>query len=100
MKLTIAAAIIVLSGAAYGQTYNPLETTDQLRQRRSAENHDAYRSQGNQAPLGGYREPLGSPSPSGTERPGYTSPTPDYRRPSQDSRDDLIGGSRQKARPW
>lgn len=100
MKHIIAAALVTLSSSAYCQTYNPLETTDQLRQRRSAENYDTYRQNGNQAPLGGYREPLGSPSPSGTERPGYASPAPDYRRPAQDSRDNLIGGSRQKTRPW
>lgn len=86
MKTIIAIALATLSGLASAQTYRPFETTDQLRQRRSAENYDTYRRNDNQAPLGGYREPLGSPSPRGTERPGYE------RRDSQSNQNSRRGG--------
>lgn len=64
------------TGSAAAQTRNLLETTEQARQRHSAERWNQYQQHGNRAPLGGYRERLGDPAPYGTERPGYTSPQP------------------------
>ena len=54
--------------------WNLLETTDEARQRHSAERYEIYRNNGYRAPLGGYPERFGDPAPYGTERPGYTSP--------------------------
>ena len=55
---------------------NLFETTDQARQRHSAERWNQYEQRGYRAPLGGYQERLGDPAPRGTEQPGYTSPQP------------------------
>lgn len=71
-SLSVIALAIFVSYPAYA--WNPLETTDEARQRHSAERYEQYRNNGYQAPLGGYREKLGDPAPYGTERPGYTSP--------------------------
>ncbi len=75
MKRLLLATMLVLNGmggavAQYGQPLR-METTDQARQRHSAENYGTYRQNQNQVPLGGYSERLGDPSPVGTERPGY-----------------------------
>lgn len=51
------------------------ETTGEARQRHSAERYESYRNNQNRSLLGGYdSEKLGDTAPSGTERPGYTSP--------------------------
>jgi hypothetical protein len=79
MKIAISIAAVVLASSAFAQTYRPLETTDQARQRQSSENYDTYRNRGNDAPLGGYNRPLGDPDVRGVERPGYVSPSPTYQ---------------------
>lgn len=66
----------LLPSLAAAQGY---ETIEQSRQRHSAQNYDTYRNNGNQAPLGGYQERLGDPSPAGTLRPGYVET---YRQPN------------------
>lgn len=95
MKLIVCfAALSALSLSAMAQsTYRPLETIDEARERRSAENYNTYRDNRRQAPLGGYNEPLGSPSPRGTERPGYSPP---YNSSGNrfDNRIDRASGSR------
>lgn len=71
-SLVLIALAAAVSLPAYA--WNPLETTDEARQRHSAERYDTYRNNGYQAPLGGYQEKLGDPAPYGTDRPGYSSP--------------------------
>ena len=39
--------------------WKPFETTNEARQRHSAERYETYRNNGYEAPLGGYREKLG-----------------------------------------
>ena len=46
-----------------------LETTDQARERHSAERYQHQQRHG--TPLGGYHEPLGDTAPRGTLSPGY-----------------------------
>ena len=79
MKWTIALVLIALAGPASAQS-RWLETTDEARQRHSAENWQIYeqrRAAGRDwPPLGGYPERLGDPPPAGTERPGYSQPSP------------------------
>lgn len=75
MKFIIAIfAASLLHSAAYAQSL--METTDQARQRHSAENYQQYERNNNSAPLGGYNERLGDSAPRGTERPGYAAPQP------------------------
>jgi hypothetical protein len=68
------AAVILLWSADVSAQYRALETTDEARQRHSAQRWLEYEQRGYQAPLGGYGNPLGDPAPRGTERPGYTTP--------------------------
>ena len=68
---TIIVLIAVLMASPVFANFYLLETTDQARQRRSAENYETYKENSYQAPLGGYSQELGSPSPRGTDRPGY-----------------------------
>jgi hypothetical protein len=70
----IAIVLVGLMGNAKADNWRPFETTDEARQRHSAENYQTYKNNGYQAPLGGYQERLGDPAPRGTERPGYTTP--------------------------
>lgn len=70
----VAIALVCLSGYANAQNWRPFETTEEARQRHSAENYETYKNNGYQAPLGGYSERLGDLAPRGTERPGYTTP--------------------------
>jgi hypothetical protein len=79
MKIAAAIALVALSASAFADDWKPLETVDQARQRQSAENYETYRNRGNEAPLGGYNQPLGSPSVPGVERPGYVAPAPIYQ---------------------
>jgi hypothetical protein len=73
MKLIVAIiTVMALSSVANAQSL--LETTDQARQRHSAERYEQYKSNNYNAPLGGYSDKLGDTAPRGTERPGYTSP--------------------------
>ncbi len=76
MKVWFIAFILIFSVSfAWAQEpWHPLETTDEARQRHSAERYETYEQHGYQAPLGGYHEPLGDRAPYGTERPGFTSP--------------------------
>ncbi len=67
-------AIAMCVSATASAEWRPFETTDEARQRHSAERYETYRNNGYRAPLGGYSEKLGDPAPYGTERPGYTSP--------------------------
>lgn len=82
MRLFLAAlcglmlASLISVSPATAQSRNLLETTEQARQRHSAERWNQYEQRGYRAPLGGYQERLGDPAPRGTERPGYTSPQP------------------------
>lgn len=84
MKYIIVVAVVALSLPAFAADNNLLETTDQARQRLSAENYDTYRQRGgdNQLLPPSYQQPLGSPSTYGVERPGYVSP---YQSPSYSS---------------
>lgn len=70
----IAIFFTLAASTAEAQSRRLLETTDEARQRHSAERWQEYERRGYQAPLGGYRERLGDPAPAGTESPGYTSP--------------------------
>ena len=89
MKTVFALLMISLASVANAQSRNPLDTTDQARQRQSAENYETYRKHGNEAPLGGYNRPLGDPPVSGVERPGYVTPPPVYQSSQPNSsRDD------------
>lgn len=85
MKLSIAVAVFAFSMAAVAADRSPLETTDQARQRQSAENYDTYRRQDNQLLPPSYQQPLGSPSIQGVERPGYIYPAPVYQPQQQPS---------------
>jgi hypothetical protein len=76
---SIALLLLFASSLAGAADYRPFETTDQARQRQSAENYDTYRNNGNQPPLGGYSRPLGDVEQRGVERPGYTSPGSTYQ---------------------
>ena len=83
MKTIIATLLIATSSLVAAADWRPFETTDQARQRQSAENYDTYRARGNDAPLGGYNRPLGDSEVRGVERPGYVNqqpyaPQPDY----------------------
>jgi len=81
----IAILVILLAPAlAVAQSYRPLETTDEARQRHNAERYDTYRQRGNQAPLGGYQDRLGDPAPRGTESPGMVRPSRDPYGSGQD----------------
>jgi len=72
----------LIIGPALAQLH-PFETTEESRQRHSAENYQIYEDHHQQAPLGGYSSPFGDPAPMGTERPGFTSPAPSpYSSPS------------------
>jgi len=82
--------------SAAAQSRNLLETTDQARQRHSAERYQEYERRGFQEPLGGYRDRLGDPAPPGTERPGYTSPQPYGSGNSAPA----WGGNRTQNQPW
>lgn len=81
MKYLIAAALFASSMTAIAADNNLLETTDQARQRHSAENYETYRQRGgeNQLLPPSYQQPLGRPSVQGVERPGYVSPQPTYQ---------------------
>lgn len=84
MKIVMSIAAVLLASSAFAQTYRPLETTDQARQRQSAENYNTYRDRGSEAPMGGYSRPLGDVEQRGVDRPGYISPSPAYRSQSND----------------
>ena len=84
MTRTILFLLAMLPFAASAQ-YNPLETTDQARQRQSVQRHDVYRDRGDQVPLGGYSERLGDPAPRGTASPGYVQPAPSRNSLPSDS---------------
>lgn len=71
---TVAAVMLLWSTDVSATQLLRVETVDQSRQRHSAQRWQEYEQRGYQAPLGGYREPLGDPAPRGTERPGYTTP--------------------------
>lgn len=87
MKRCIVILTILLAPAlAVAQSYRPLETVDEARQRHNAERYDTYRQRGNQAPLGGYQDRFGDPAPRGTESPGMTT-SPYSRNPYSSSRD-------------
>lgn len=92
MKPLLAVALVAMTSAALAGDYRPLETTEQARQRHSAENYQRYKERGRDAPLGGYQDKLGDPAPYGSERPGYRSEpsyrpqTDGYRQPSDDWR--------------
>jgi hypothetical protein len=66
------------SGESYGRPQK-IETTEESRQRHSSENYQVYKSNQNQAPLGGYNERLGDTAPYGTERPGMAPKGYDYQ---------------------
>jgi len=83
--LFVVLVLATLSAHAQSQW---LETTDEARQRHSAERWMEYeqrRAEGRDwAPLGGYPERLGDTAPPGTESPGYTSPNrPGYTSPNR-----------------
>ncbi len=101
MKNTVFYLIIfsLISFTSALAQWRPLETTEESRQRHSAENWDTYEQHGRQAPLGGYPERLGDPAPPGTERPGFTSPSPGFNPPSSQSAPDF-GPSRQQHRRY
>jgi hypothetical protein len=67
----VAVAIVVLgaASAAAGEPWRPFETTDEARQRHSAERYQ--QQQRNGTPWGGYKEKLGDTAPWGADRPGY-----------------------------
>jgi len=73
-SVLVAVVLVGVMGNASADNWRPLETTEEARQRHSAENYQTYKNNGDQAPLGGYQERLGDPAPRGTERPGYTTP--------------------------
>ena len=79
--LKLAAVTLLFSAVATAAQaqYRPFETVNDARQRQNAERYETYRSNGYQAPLGGYQERLGDPAPRGTESPGYVTP-PSYDR--------------------
>lgn len=64
---------ICISTIVYAE-WKAFETTNEARQRHSAERYWTYQNNGYNAPLGGYREKLGDTAPYGTERPGYNPP--------------------------
>lgn len=71
----VAVILIFWIATAWAQgSWQPFETTNEARQRHSAERYQTYKEHNYQAPLGGYSEPLGDRAPAGTERPGFTSP--------------------------
>ena len=67
--LIFLSASIIFSSAASAQ--NLFETTEDARLRHNAERYDQYQKNGNNAPLGGYKEKYGDSAPRGTDRPGY-----------------------------
>lgn len=74
MKHIVALCLLLAAAPVQAGDWKPLETTDEARQRQSAERHEIYQDRGKEAPLGGYRDRLGDPAPYGTERPGYNEP--------------------------
>ena len=78
MKIAAIIFAASLSAPTFAADHNPLETTDQARQRQSAENYETQRRQENPLLPPTYQQPLGSPSVPGIERPGYVSPQPAY----------------------
>lgn len=82
MKYAIATVLLASSLSAIAGDNNLLETTDEARQRQSAENYDTYRKQDNPLLPPSYQRPLGDASVQGVERPGYISPQPTYQQPS------------------
>lgn len=75
--LVVPLAFVCADAAAQlAQPYRPFETQQDARDRYGAERYESYRDSGSQAPLGGYREPLGNPAPRGTPTPGYDTPPP------------------------
>lgn len=92
----IAVVLFGLMGNASADNRRPFETTEEARQRHSAENYQTYKNNGYQAPLGGYQERLGDPAPRGTERPGYTTPKGyDYQSPYGNDDNNNRGRQRQ-----
>ena len=71
--VSVAVLVLAAAGAAHAQS-RAFETTEEARQRHSAQNYETYRRNGYRAPLGGYPDKLGDPAPRGTERPGFSSP--------------------------
>lgn len=86
MRSYIACSIILLAPSIV--LAQPYETIEQARQRQSADNYTTYRQNNNQAPLGGYNEKLGDPSPMGTDRPGMINSYPGTA--SRDPLDDRL----------
>lgn len=72
MKRIAILVILLVPALAIAQSYRPLETTEEARQRHNAERYETYRQRGYEAPTGGYRERPGDPAPRGTESPGMT----------------------------
>ncbi len=80
--LPLIVALVILAAPPAAAQPKWLETTDEARQRHSAERWQQYeqrRKQGRDWPaLGGYKERLGDPAPPGTAQPGYTQPYKPY----------------------
>lgn len=74
MKHIVMLFMLSAATAAQAGDWKPLETTEEARQRQSAERYEVYRDRSQEAPLGGYRDRLGGPAPYGTDRPGYNEP--------------------------
>ena len=85
---SIALAVLLTASNLSTAEWRPLETTDQARQRQSAENYDTYKARGSTPPLGGYSRPLGDLEVRGTERPGYNTPQPYPPRPAYGDKPD------------
>ncbi len=66
--------LIISEAHAQSWQSEAFETTDQARQRHSAERYQQQQQRYGMPPLGGYQEKLGDTAPRGTWRPGYTSP--------------------------
>ncbi|MBE0530599.1 MAG: hypothetical protein IH626_07195 [Rhodospirillales bacterium] len=75
--LAIAVGAMIATGqpgtqpAAAQSRLDPLETTEEARQRHGALRWNEYQRRGGQPPLGGYKETIGDPAPPGTPEPGY-----------------------------
>lgn len=86
MKYALAAVLLASSLSASAGNNRLLETTDEARQRQSAENYEAYKKQDNPLLPPSYQRPLGDASTQGVERPGYVSPRPSYQSKSWQDR--------------